>query len=69
MKVEYEPSGLSDVKNLNLDPIQFSEAVQIWVDQNQENINPNGGTANINFNGRNNLVTYNVNNGLSLIHI
>ncbi|RYC12137.1 hypothetical protein [Ciceribacter ferrooxidans] len=69
MRVEYEPSGLSAVQNLGLDAIAFANAVQAWVNVNKENINPQGGNAQIPYLGHNYTVTYTVNNDMTVFFI
>lgn len=69
MRVEYEPSGLSAVQNLGLDPIAFAGAVQVWVDNNKENINPKGGNARIAFQGHTYMVAYTVNSDMTVFFI
>lgn len=67
MRVEYEVSGLSAVQTLGLDAIAFATAVQNWVNQNQENINPGGGNCVVQYLGVNRTVTYTVGNGVFFI--
>ncbi len=69
MSVEYEPSGLSAVQNLGLDPLAFAAAVQVWVDNNKENIDPKGGNARIAFQNHTYTVTYSVNNDMTVFFI
>lgn len=69
MRVEYEPSGLSAVQTLGLDPIAFAGAVQVWVNNNKENIDPKGGNARIAFQNHTYTVTYTVNGDMTVFFI